>query len=217
MATGNTIGRIVGQSPARPVPPEQANPVVQLAEGVQQLAARWQQLGGRLGQLLGAGRGGGPRPGGGARLTGAGAGDGALGPGDVASREALAARLTELGRQLRASPEAMARPPRPDQFQTRRITEEILQQAMDVSGPRGQPVHALSLGAARERIAALAGSAPSPTQAVQAVENAATMAQMRGANAPVLAMLRSVLADVQKALDLIQGIQGKTNGAQIRK
>ncbi|WP_437663450.1 hypothetical protein [Sorangium sp. So ce1182] len=215
MATGNTIGRIVGQSPARPVPPEQANPVVQLSEGVQQLAARWQQLGGRLRQLLGEGRGGGPRQGGGALL--AGAGDGALGPGDVASREELAARLTELGRLLRASPEAMARPPRPDQFQTRRITEEILQQAMDVSGPRGQPVHALSLGAARERIAALAGSAPSPAQAVQAVENAATMAQMRGANAPVLEVLRSVLADVQKALDLIQGIQGKTNGAQIRK
>ncbi|XXY50068.1 hypothetical protein WME91_02815 [Sorangium sp. So ce269] len=215
MATGNTIGRIVGQSPARPVPPEQANPVVQLAEGVQQLAARWQQLGGRLPQLLGAGRGGGPRQGGGALLTGAG--DGALGPTDVASREALAARLTELGRLLRASPEAMARPPRPDQFQTRRITEEILQQAMDVSGPRGQPVHELSLGAARERIAALAGSAPSPAQAVQAVENAATMAQMRGVNAPVLEILRSVLADVQKALRLIQGIQGRNDGAQIRK
>ncbi|XYI03728.1 hypothetical protein ACMHYB_29770 [Sorangium sp. So ce1128] len=216
MATGNTIGRIVGQSPARPVPPELANPVVQLAGGLQQLAARWQQLGGQLQQLLGAGRGGGPRPGGGAIL----AGDGALGPGDVASPGELAARLTELGRLLRASPEAMARPPRPDQFQTRRITEEILQQAMDVSGPRGQPVHELSLGAARERIAALAGSAPSPAQAVQAVENAATMAQMRGANAPVLEMLQSVLADVQKALDVIHGIQGKqgrNDGAQIRK
>ncbi|KYG03362.1 hypothetical protein BE21_52055 [Sorangium cellulosum] len=136
---------------------------------------------------------------------------------DVASPEELAARLAALGRLVRTPPEAMDGPARPDQVRTRQITEEILRQAMEVSGPRGQPVHALALGAARERIAALAGTAPSPAQAAQAVENAATMALMRGANGPVLEMLRSVLAGLQQALRLIQGITGRNDGAQIRR
>ncbi|AUX19749.1 uncharacterized protein SOCEGT47_002010 [Sorangium cellulosum] len=158
------------------------------------------------------GNGGAP-PGGGAP----GAVDAALGAADVASLAELGARLAEIGSRLRASPEAMERPPRPDQFETRRLTEEMLRQAMEVSGPRVQPVHALSLAAARERIAALAGQAPSPAQAAQAVENAATMAQMRGANGPVLAMLQSVLGELRRALALIQGIQGRADGAQIRR
>ncbi|WP_433937675.1 hypothetical protein AB3662_23935 [Sorangium cellulosum] len=213
MAAGNTIGRIVGQSPVRAVPAEQANPVVQLFQGVARLVPMWQQLEGLAQQLAGGGRGGAAAAGGGARGAGAGAPE----PGGVASAEELGARLTELGRLVRTQPEAMDGPARPDQARTRQITEEILRQAMDVSGPRGQAVHALSLGAARERIEALAATAPSPAQAAQAVGNALTMAQMRGANAPVLEMLRSVLAGLQQALRLIQGITGRTDGAQIRK
>ncbi|WP_438031108.1 hypothetical protein [Sorangium sp. So ce233] len=213
MASGNTIGRIVGQSPARAVPAEQANPVVQLFQGVARLVPMWQQLEGLAQQLAGGGRGGAAAAGGGARGVGAGA----PGPGGVASPEGLGARLTELGRVVRTPPEAMDGPARPDQRRTRQITEEILGLALRVSGPRGQPVHELALGAARERIEALAATAPSPAQAAQAVGNALTMAQMRGANAPVLEMLRSVLAGLQKALGLIQGITGRTDGAQIRK
>lgn len=213
MATGNTIGRIVGQSPVRAVPPELANPVVQLFQGVERLAPMWQQLDGLVQQLGGGGRGDAPASRGGSP----GAGPGARGLGDVASPEELCAQLTELGRLVRTPPEAMEGPARPDQIRTRRITEEILRQAMEVSGPRGQPVHALSLDAARERIAALAGTAPSPAQAAQAVGNAATMALMRGANRPVLEMLQAVLAGLQQALRLVQGITGRTDGAQIRK
>ncbi|WP_437961606.1 hypothetical protein WME76_19495 [Sorangium sp. So ce119] len=212
MAAGNTIGRIVGRSPARAVPAEQANPAVQLFQGVARLVPMLPQLEGLVQQLAGGGRGG-AAAGGGARGVGAGAPV----PGGVASAEELGARLTELGRLVRTPPEAMDGPARPDQSRTRQITEEILRQAMDVSGPRGQAVHALSLGAARERIEALAATAPSPAQAAQAVGNALTMAQMRGANAPVLEMLRSVLAGLQQALRLIQGITGRTDGAQIRK
>ncbi|WP_437292240.1 hypothetical protein [Sorangium sp. So ce406] len=213
MAAGNTIGRIVGQSPVRAVPAEQANPAVQLFQGVARLVPMWQQLEGIVQLLAGGGRGGAAAAFGGAR----GGGAGAPGPGGVASAEELGARLTELGRLVRTPPEAMDGPARPDQARTRQITEEILRQAMDVSGPRGQAVHARSLGAARERIEALAATAPSPAQAAQAVGNALTMAQMRGANAPVLEMLRSVLAGLQPALRLIQGITGRTDGAQIRK
>ncbi|KYF78546.1 hypothetical protein BE18_17520, partial [Sorangium cellulosum] len=61
------------------------------------------------------------------------------------------------------------------------------------------------------------GTAPTPAQAAQAVENAATMALMRGANGPVLEMLRSVLAGLQRALRLVQGITGRNDGAQIRR
>ncbi|AUX33659.1 MULTISPECIES: hypothetical protein [Sorangium] len=213
MGSGNTIGRIVGQTPARAVPVELANPVVQLFQGVERLAPMWRQLEGLVQQLGGGGRGGAPAARGGA----SGEGTGARGAGDVASPEELAARLTALGRLVRTPAEAMDGPARPDQIRTRRITEEILRQAMEVSGPRGRPVHALALGAARERIEALAGTAPSPAQAAQAVENAATMALMRGANGPVLEMLRSVLAGLQQALRLIQGIPGRNDGAQIRR
>lgn len=217
MATGNTIGRIVGQSPARAVPVEQANPVVQLFQGVARLVPMWQQIEGLAQQLAGGGRGGAPAAIGGPIGGASGVGAGAPGPGGVASTEGLGARLTELGRLVRTPPEAMSGPARPDQRRTRQITEEILGLAMRVSGPRGQPVHELALGAARERIEALAATAPSPAQAAQAVGNALTMAQMRGANAPVLEMLRSVLAGLQKALGLIQGITGRNDGAQIRK
>ncbi|WP_437719914.1 hypothetical protein [Sorangium sp. So ce861] len=206
MGSGNTIGRIVGQTPARAVPVELANPAVQLFQGIERLVPMWRQLEGIVQQL-----------GGGARGGASGEGAGARGPGDVASPEELAARLTELGRLVRTPPEAMDGPARPDQIRTRQIAEEILRQAMEVSGPRGQPVHALALGAARERIEALAGTAPSPAQAAQAVENAATMALMRGVNGPVLEMLRSVLAGLQQALRLIQGITGRNDGAQIRR
>ncbi|WP_437312543.1 hypothetical protein [Sorangium sp. So ce385] len=213
MGSGNTIGRIVGQTPARAVPVEEANPAVQLVQGVERLAPMWRQLEGLVQQLGGGGRGGAPAARGGA----SGEGAGAPGTGDVASPEELAARLTELGRLVRTPPEAMDGPARPDQIRTRQLTEEILRQAMEVSGPRGQPVHALALGATRERIEALAGTAPSPAQAAQAVENAATMALMRGVNGPVLEMLRSVLAGLQQALRLIQGIRGRNDGAQIRR
>ncbi|WP_437787440.1 hypothetical protein [Sorangium sp. So ce1097] len=223
MATGNTIGRIVGQSPVRAVPVEQANPVVvQLFQGVERLVPMWQQLEGLAQQLTGGGRGGGAVAAIGGLIGGAiggagGVGEGAPGPGGVASPEELGARLTELGRLVRTPPEAMDGPARPDQRRTRQITEEILGLAMQVSGPRGQPVHELALGAARERIEALAATAPTPARAAQAVGNAAMMAQMRGANGPVLEMLRSVLAGLQQALGLIQGITGRNDGAQIRR
>ncbi|WP_438021410.1 hypothetical protein WMF18_21055 [Sorangium sp. So ce315] len=221
MATGNTIGRIVGQSPVRAVPVEQANPVVQLFQGLERLVPMWQQLQGLAQQLTGAGRGGAAAAIGGligGAIGGAGGvGAGAPGTGGVASAEELGARLTELGRVVRTPPEAMDGPARPEQRRTRQITEEILGLAMQVSGPRGQPVHELALGAARERIEALAATAPTPARAAQAVGNALTMAQMRGANGPVLEMLRSVLAGLQLALGPIQGITGRNDGAQIRR
>ena len=51
----------------------------------------------------------------------------------------------------------------------------------------------------------------------QALGNAATMANGRGAGAPVMQMLQKLMGMFQQALSLMQGLQKRTNGAQIKK
>lgn len=86
MSVGNTIGRMVGQPPASSKPPEMANPIAQLFQGLQQLIPMWQQLSGLIQQLMGGGGGGGG--GGGAAPGGApsgGASPGGSAPGGGAA------------------------------------------------------------------------------------------------------------------------------------
>jgi hypothetical protein len=66
------------------------------------------------------------------------------------------------------------------------------------------------------RVAELARAAPSPAQAAQAVDNAATMARMRGAGAPVMQMMQKSLGMFQQLLSVLQKLS-KSNGAQIKK
>lgn len=107
--------------------------------------------------------------------------------------------------------------PRPDQALTRSITEEIVRVAVAASSEPGRPVPLATLDLTQSTVQALAERAPSPAQAVQAVGNAATQAQGRGASPPVLQMLQQVMGIFQQALSLIQGMKRKTNGAQIKR
>ncbi len=59
MAVGNTIGRMVGQSPAKKAPMEMANPIALLSQGLRQLIPIFHQLQGITQQLMGGGGGGG--------------------------------------------------------------------------------------------------------------------------------------------------------------
>ncbi len=220
MAVGNTIGRMVGQSPAKKAPMEMANPIALLSQGLQQLIPMFQQLQGIIQQLMGGGGGGpsaptsSPSPGVTPSTLGAAATDARP---LIESPEALRQRLTELGQSLRTRPESMDGPPRSDQAQTRAITDSILQSVMSVAGPRGSAVHETALANLANTVTQVAGQAPSTAQSAQAVDNAATMARMRGAGGPVLQMLQQVLGMFQQALSLIQGLKPKTNGAQIKK
>lgn len=223
MAVGNTIGRIVGQSPASTSPPTMANPIAQLFQGLQQLIPMWQQLQGLIQQLSGGGGAGGgasptPAPSGSLSTTGAPATSPSPEGGDTLRSTAdLQARLIALGQRVRVRGDAMEGPARADQRLTRELTNEMLRQAMIASGPRGSAVHQLTLDATEARIAGLAEQAPSPAQAAQAVGNAATMANGRGAGAPVMQMLQKVMGIFQQALSLLQGLQKRSNGAQIKK
>lgn len=224
MAVGNTIGRIVGQSPASTSPPNMANPIAQLFQGLQQLMPMWQQLQGLIQQLGGGGGGGGgspspsPAPSSSPSTTGAPATSPSPAGGDTFRSTAdLQARLTDLGQRVRVRADAMEGPARPDQRFTRELTNEMLRQAMIASGPRGSAVHQLTLDATEARVADLAAQAPSPAQAAQALGNAATMANGRGAGAPVMQMLQKLMGMFQQALSLMQGLQKRTNGAQIKK
>lgn len=223
MAVGNTIGRIVGQSPASTSPPNMANPIAQLFQGLQQLIPMWQQLQGLIQQLGGGGGGGGgaqpsaPSPAPSTSPSAAPASAAGAAGDSLRSPAELQASLTDLGQRLRARPETMEGPPRPDQRLTRALTDEILRQAMIASGPRGSAVHQLTLDTTEARVADLAAQAPSPAQAAQAVGNAATMANGRGAGAPVMQMLQKLMGMFQQALSLLQGLQKRTNGAQIKQ
>ena len=208
MATGNTIGRMVGQSPAKKGSVDTANPIALLSQGLQQLVPMWQQLQGMIEQLAGGGGGGG---------GGGGAAPAASEEGEpIESPEALRARLTELGARLRTGPSDMEGAPRGDQVRTRQITEAIAREALRASGPRGSAVHELTLLNTEARVAELARAAPSAAQAAQAVDNAATMARMRGAGAPVMQMLQKALGMFQQVLSVLQKVS-KSNGAQIKK
>lgn len=226
MAVGNTIGRMVGQSPAKKSPMEMANPIALLSQGLQQLIPMFQQLQGMIQQLMGGGGGGGggggspsasaaPATPGAATPTGGSANPEASAP--FETPEALRQRLTELGQSLRTRADSMDGPARPDQSLTRSITESILGATMTASGPRGSAVHEVTLQNLGDTVTQLAGGAPSAAQSAQAIDNAATMARMRGAGGPVLQMLQQVLGMFQQALSLIQGLKPKTNGAQIKK
>jgi hypothetical protein len=211
MATGNTIGRMVGQSAAKPGPVGGANPSASLPQGLQQAMPMLQQLQGMIQQLAGGGGGGAPaRPG--ERATTTMPGERAA----TATPEALRARLTALGEQLRAGPADMEGAPRVDQWRTRELTAAIAREALRASGPRGSAVDERALTELEARVAELAGAAPSAAQAAQAVDHGATMAGMRGAGPQVMQALQKSLGLLQQALGAAQ--QGShADGAQVKQ
>lgn len=202
MATGNTIGRIVGQAPANAgASPDQSNPAAKLMAALQQLQGMVQQLQGMMQQGGGGGGGGGPSPQGGS---------------PPATSKALADQLTKLGEMAATKPASMEGPPNPGQALTKQIAGEIFEHTMAVSGQPGKPVDAQALAAAEQKIADLAKGAPSAAQAAQAVDNATTKAATRGANPPVLQMIQKLLDMLKQTLSQAQGSKGGSRGAQIR-
>ena len=212
MAVGNTIGRIVGQSPASKGSPQESNPAVKLPQSLQQLVQMGQQLSGMVQQLAGGGSGGAGGAGGASPLAALGGAGGLL-----KSAGDLQGQLTQLGALVQTTPGEMEGAPSSGQQKASQLTQEILKQAMAVSKPPGSPVHAPSLDKASESITALANGASSPAQAVQSLGNATTLAQGKGASPPVLQMLQSLLGKFQQTLQQAQGLKGGTNGAQILK
>jgi hypothetical protein len=223
MARGNTIGRMVGQAPVSKKPPEMANPVMQMFQGLQQLQSLWQQLQGILQQL----RGGGGDNGGSAPSvsapTAAATSDASTSPrapeagSTIADLSALRDQLTELGRSLRPTAASMEGPRSPAQLARLSVTETLVAGALQIGGPAMASVHQIDLDRLRDRAVELGSSLGNPAHAAQAVEAAQTMARMRGAKAPVLQMLQQVLGMFQQALSLMQKIKPATGGAKVRE
>lgn len=232
MAKGNTIGRMVGQGPASKSPPDMANPLVTMSQGLQQMVSAWQGLSGLVQQIMGLAKGAGGGGGGGAPggapgpAAGAprGAEDGASGgaPGaaldlarGVGDLSQLASRLTALGATLRPGASTLEGPPDDLSRAVRTTTDAIVSRAVGLQA-NGRSVHQLDLDAAQADISRLAGALPSPVQATQALDAANTLARMQGASGPVLQMLQQVLGVFQQALQLMQKIKPGTDGAKVR-
>jgi hypothetical protein len=224
MARGNTIGRMVGQAPVSKKPPEMANPVMQMFQGLQQLQSLWQQLQGILQQLRGGGGGdsGGSAPSVSAP-TAAATSDASTSlrapeaGSSFADLSALRDQLTELGRSLRPTAASMEGPRSPAQLARLSVTDTLVAGALQIGGPSMASVHQIDLDRLRDRAVELGSSLGNPAHAAQAVEAAQTMARMRGAKAPVLQMLQQVLGMFQQALSLMQKIKPATGGAKVRE
>jgi len=223
MGNANTIGRMVGQSPASKGSPQGANPAMQLLQQLQQLQSMFQQLSGMIQQLAGGGGGGGgggAAPPGGAPAAGAPAGEAERAGAPFTDTAGLQARLTALGGALRPSPESMEGPPSPAQALRRAATESIVARALEVGGPQVPAAHRLDLERLAQFATETARALPTPAQGAQAVDAAETMARMRGAGAPTVQTLQQVLGLMQQAMSMMQQATGganNTNGAQIKQ
>lgn len=221
MGNANTIGRMVGQSPASKGSPQGANPAMQVLQQIQQLQSMFQQLSGMIQQLAGGveGGGGAAAPGG-APAAGAPANEAERAGVPFNDLAGLQARLTALGSALRPSPESMEGPPSPAQALRRTATESIVERALEVGGPQVPAAHRLDLERLAQFATETAQSLPTPAQGTQALDAAETMARMRGAGAPTVQTLQQVLGMMQQAMSMMQQATGganNTNGAQIKQ
>lgn len=213
MATANTIGRIVGQSPEREAETEDANPLAKIKEifdKAKELYDKIKEMVEKFKQLAEANH-----------EAASGAGEsgaserGANPP--VETPEHLRARLTELGATLGATAASMEGPPRRDQAITRQVTQTLFETAMRVSNAPGAAIHTLDLAHLANTLTEVANTAPTPEQRVQAVDNAATMARLRGAKPAVLEVIQSVYETVKAAMELLKSLKPQSDGAQVKE
>lgn len=212
MSGGNTVGRIVGQSPPSEGEPEESNPAQKLMELFQQgkeLFDQIKQLVETFKKPEGADGPAGHAPEG---------GDGA--PDEEARRRrerehapietpaALRDRLTEIGATLQPTPGSMEGRPRADQVATQRITQDLVHLVRQVSGEPGRPVERGAIDAAVQTAQQLVAGAPSRPQARQAVDNAMTMANMAGVNKPAMEVLQKVMGAIQQIQGIVKSVQG---------
>ena len=212
MATANTIGRIVGQSPESEAKTEDANPLAKikeifdkakgLYEKIKEMVEKFKQLAeANHEEASGASEGGGEER--------------ANPP--VETPEHLRDRLTELGATLGATAATMEGPPRRDQAITRQVTQTLFETAMRASNAPGAAIHTLDLAHLASTLTEVANTAPTPEQRVQAVDNAATMARLRGAKPAVLEVIQSVYETVKAAMELLKSLKPQSDGAQVKE
>lgn len=213
MATANTIGRIVGQSPEREAETEDANPLAKIKEifdKAKELYDKIKEMVEKFKQLAEANHEE-------ASAAGeSGASERSANP-PVETPEHLRARLTELGATLGATAASMEGPPRRDQAITRQVTQTLFETAMRVSNAPGAAIHTLDLANLANTLTEVANTAPTPEQRVQAVDNAATMARLRGAKPAVLEVIQSVYETVKAAMELLKSLKPQSDGAQVKE
>jgi hypothetical protein len=218
MATANTIGRIVGQSPEREAETEDANPLAKIKEifdKAKELYDKIKEMVEKFKQLAEANH----EEASGASEHGASehrASEQRANP-PVETPEHLRERLTALGATLGATAASMEGPPRRDQAITRQVTQTLFETAMRVSNAPGAAIHTLDLAHLANTLTEVANTAPTPEQRVQAVDNAATMARLRGAKPSVLEVIQSVYETVKAAMELLKSLKPQSDGAQVKE
>lgn len=186
MAGGNTIGRVLGQSPPSDGEPEESNPLQELMETVKTA----KELADHIKELVETFKPEEePEP-----------GHGGHDEGDPL--EALTRALTRLGERLAPTAADMEGPGRSDQAATQTLTRALVARMREVSGEPGAAVDRSALDALVADIETLLRNAPSTAQARQALDNALTATRMEGMAKPAV----NALEKVKKTFEAIKGI-----------
>jgi hypothetical protein len=139
----------------------------------------------------------------------------------VQTPEALAAQLIALGERVRPTAASMEGRPTIDAARAQAVTQRLVGLVQGLSGTPGQPVDRRAIDAALPEAVRLAAELRAEPLARQAVDNAMTMAQMRGVNRPAMEILEKIKKTYEAVKGIIESVQklaGKHgDGAFIRK
>lgn len=189
MAGGNTIGRVLGQSPPSEGEPESSNPLAELFETLKTV----KELADHIKELVETFKPEAPHEASEAHGAGAGSTD---------PLEELAERLVQLGERLAPAPAEMEGSPRPDQRAAHEVTRALLELVRSLAGEPGSAVDRAAIDAAASQAEEILQRAPSPAHARQAIDNALTAARMEGHAKPAV----EVLEKVKKTFEAVKGI-----------
>lgn len=214
MSGANTIGRFQGQSPPEDCEPEESNPLAELMDTLKTAKELFDHIKSLVETFSPKEEGEGAE----------GASGGSEDEDDrpaVETPEALAARLTELGERVRPTAASMEGRPSIDLARAQAVTQRLVGLVLGVSGTPGQPVDRRAIDAAIPEAARIAAELTAVPLARQAVDNAATMAQMRGVNRPAMEILEKIKKTYEAVKGIIESVKklaGKHgDGAFIRK
>jgi hypothetical protein len=211
----NTIGRFVGQSPPEDCEPEESNPLSELMEKLKAAKELFDHIKSLVETFS-------PKE----EAESAGEGEGephASDPEhrDVQTPEALAAQLIALGERVRPTAASMEGRPTIDAARAQAVTQRLVGLVQGLSGTPGQPVDRRAIDAALPEAVRLAAELRAEPLARQAVDNAMTMAHMRGVNRPAMEILEKIKKTYEAVKGIIESVQklaGKHgDGAFIRK
>ena len=214
MSGGNTIGRFQGQSPPEDCEPEESNPLAELMDTLKTAKELFDHIKSLVETFS-------PKEEGEGAEGATGGSEDEDDPAAVETPEALAARLTELGERVRPTAASMEGRPSIDLARAQAVTQRLVGLTLGVSGTPGQPVDRRLIEAAIPEAARIAAELQAEPLARQAVDNAATMARMRGANRPAMEILEKIKSTYEAVKGIIESVKklaGKHgDGAFIRK